>query len=295
MLRYRSVLVCVKSSHWAARNLAYLSPMSRAAQTQHVHLLHAKPEGHDSAKFTPEDLRKLAADNFKGHGNETIVAKVIDRPPLVEILRYALEQEIDLIVVGRRAGDVKDAGHEATLVRRVTRTATCSVLVLPENTEPGIQRILVPARDSDCSANALDVACGIAKAFGAKVRCLNVFHVTSGYKRVGTTLEEHTALLRKGAEKECRRLLDRVDGRGVDVETRCVPDQDGQPVPIISANFATEGADLLVIGSRGRTGAAGVLLGHVTEQLIRESAIPVLAVKRKGECIGVLRALLELA
>ena len=47
-----------------------------------------------------------------------------------------------------------------------------------------------------------------------------------------------------------------------------------------------------MIGARGRTGAAGVLLGTVTEQLIRKSPSPVLAVKKKGECLGVLRALL---
>ena len=51
----------------------------------------------------------------------------------------------------------------------------------------------------------------------------------------------------------------------------------------------------VVIGARGRTGAAGVLLGTVTEHLILKSPSPVLAVKKKGECIGVLRALLVIA
>jgi nucleotide-binding universal stress UspA family protein len=51
---------------------------------------------------------------------------------------------------------------------------------------------------------------------------------------------------------------------------------------------------LIVIGARGRTGAAGILLGTVTEQLIRVSPVPVLAIKNKGECIGVLRALQQL-
>lgn len=41
--------------------------------------------------------------------------------------------------------------------------------------------------------------------------------------------------------------------------------------------------------------AAGILLGKVTERLIRQSAVPLLAVKKKGECIGVLEALLTLA
>lgn len=295
MRRYRSILVCVKSSDQAARNLAHLGPVSRAAQTQRVHVLHARPENQDAAQLTLEDLQQLVAEHFKGHGNEAIVAKVIDRAPLIGILRYALDQEIDLIVAGRRAGGGKDAGYETALVRRVARKATCSVLVLPVSAEPGIQRILVPVRDSECSANALDAACGIAAAVGAQVCCLNVFQVTSGYERVGSTLEEHTAALRHSAEKECQRLLERVDTLGVNVEAQCVADLKYRPVPIIMDSAEREGADLLVIGSRGRTGAAGVLLGRVTEQLIRKSAVPVLAAKKKGECIGILRALLELA
>jgi len=285
----------VKSPDQAARNLAYIGPVSQAAQTQHVHLLHARPEDQDATRLTLEDLRKLAAEHFDGHGSGAIVAKVVDRPPLIEILRYALDQQIDLIVMGRRAVSEKNRGYETALVRRVTRKATCSVLVLPKNTEPGVRRILVPVRDSECSATALDAACEMAAAFGARVRCLNVFRVTSEYERVGSTLEEHTALLRQSAEKECARLLERVDTQGVDVDARCVADRKHRPVPIILDRSEREGADLLVIGSRGRTGAAGVLLGRVTEQLIRKSTVPVLAAKTKGECIGILRALLELA
>jgi nucleotide-binding universal stress UspA family protein len=260
-----------------------------------VHLLHVKPENQDAIPLTPEDLHRLAAEHFDGHGKEAIIASVVDGPPLIEILRYALDQDIDLIVMGRRAAGGKDKGYETALIRRVTRKATCSVLVLPKNAEPGVQQILVPVRDSECSANALDAACGFAAAFGAKVRCLNVFRVTSGYERVGSTLEEHTALLRGWAEKECKRLFERAEMKGVEVDAHCVADLKHRPVPIITEQAETEHADLVVIGSRGRTGAAGVLLGRVTEQLIRESAVPVLAVKKKGECIGILRALLELA
>lgn len=36
-------------------------------------------------------------------------------------------------------------------------------------------------------------------------------------------------------------------------------------------------------------------MGSVREQLIQSSSVPVLAVKRKGECLGILRALLTLA
>jgi nucleotide-binding universal stress UspA family protein len=206
-----------------------------------------------------------------------------------------MDKDIDLIILGRKAGDGEDVIHEATLPRRITRKATCSVLTLPATAEPRANRILVPVRDSECSANALETACGIAAAVGAAVRAINVFQVTAGYERVGTTLEEHTELLRQGAEKECERLLSRVDNHGIKVEHLCIPDLHNQPVPIILEQYHKQSADLLVIGARGRTGAAGVLLGHVTESLIQKSTIPVLAIKKKGECIGVLRALLEFA
>jgi nucleotide-binding universal stress UspA family protein len=51
---------------------------------------------------------------------------------------------------------------------------------------------------------------------------------------------------------------------------------------------------LLVIGARGRRAGAGVMLGSVTEHLIRTTTIPLLAVKRKGTGMSLLEALLKL-
>jgi nucleotide-binding universal stress UspA family protein len=48
--------------------------------------------------------------------------------------------------------------------------------------------------------------------------------------------------------------------------------------------------DLIVVGSKGKTAAAAVLLGSVTENLIRMTNTPLLAVKRKGETMNLLKA-----
>ena len=127
---------------------------------------------------------------------------------------------------------------------------------------------------------------------GATVTALNVYAVHTGYSRTGKTLEEHQALLEAAAVRECAKLVKRTDTHGVYVECKCVPDLHGKPVPIILEALGSGSGRAVVIGARGRTGAAGVLLGTVTEQLIRLSPTPVLAVKKKGECLGVLRALL---
>jgi hypothetical protein len=49
---------------------------------------------------------------------------------------------------------------------------------------------------------------------------------------------------------------------------------------------------LIVIGAKGRSLAALVLLGSVTEKLIETTHVPILAVKKKGSGMGFLEALL---
>lgn len=48
--------------------------------------------------------------------------------------------------------------------------------------------------------------------------------------------------------------------------------------PGIVAEAKTRGADVIVIGSHGRTGVAHLLMGSVAESVLRESSIPVLVV-----------------
>jgi len=300
MNHFERILIGIDQPQRDARMLRYLGAVDRAVGTKEIHLLHVRPEpppedATAETAITPESLASLAAEHLHGSAQERITAQIVTGAPLVEILRYALEKAIDLIVVGRWRGPEERPPRPAILPERLTRKATCSVLVLPEDARPAAAKILVPVRDSECSANAVTMACRIAAATGGTVCCLNVFHVGTGYLNVGMTLEEHTEHMRHLAEHECERLLQQVEAGGARIVTRCVPDLYGMPVPIILDEIGRELADLVVIGARGRTGAAGVLLGKVTEQLIHESQVPVLAVKKKGECIGVLRALLSLA
>ena len=310
MKRYERILVCVDRTENAARMLAYVQAIARLASPKEIHLLYvadAGPRNADDAlapsppatEITPETLRALAAEHFDERQRDTCQCAVIHGAPLIEILRFAHEKDVNLIVIGRHCGSAvethDEADDEAPLARRITRKATCSVLVLPDEFQIKADTILVPVRNSDCSAGALDVACGIAAATKAEVIALNVFQVHAGYSRVGTNLEEHQALLETAAQHECEKLLKRTDTRTVKVRCECAADLQHQPVPVILQAIEKVSADLVVIGARGRTGAAGVLLGTVTEQLIRESPLPVLAVKKKGECLGILRALLTLA
>ena len=302
MRRYKHILVCVDQSDHDAPTLAYAGGRSRVAESTEVHFLHvlddtvrAAADASAPPEMTREMLQTLVAEHFKGHGREQLTYEVVRGSSLIEALRYTHENDIDLIILGRLHGRRGEAGDTALLARRITRKSTCSVLVLPEEYRFQADALLVPVRDSECSAGALEVACGIAAVTGATVTALNIYRVGAGYGRTGKTLDEHQALLEAAAERECARLLERTDTHGVAVECRCVPDLHSDPVPIILDLLGDGLGKAVVIGARGRTGAAGVLLGTITEQLIRRSPSPVVAVKKKGECLGLLRALLVIA
>jgi len=57
----------------------------------------------------------------------------------------------------------------------------------------------------------------------------------------------------------------------------------GVPADVIVAEAEAEQADLVVVGTQGRTGLSHLLLGSVAEAVIRKAPCPVLAVKVRGD------------
>ncbi len=303
MKRFKKVLVCLDGSPHDVPMVVNTGGRSRVAESEEMHFLHIIDDqanaGMDSSdsppEITAESLRSFVKEHFKGHGREAIQCDAVRGSRLLEVLRYAHDKDIDLVILSRYYGQRSEQDDETTLPRRITRKATCSVLVLPKQFTQQADELIVPVRDSECSAQALEVAAGIAEVSGARLTALNVFHVSSGYSRVGTTREEHTALLQASAQRECERLLKRSNTHGVKVDCNNMPDVGNDPVTVILDVLGDGVGKGVVIGARGRTGAAGVLLGNVTEQLIRQSPSPVLAVKKKGEHMGIVQALLLIA
>jgi nucleotide-binding universal stress UspA family protein len=109
------------------------------------------------------------------------------------------------------------------------------------------------------------------------------------------SLDDQIEKYRKLAEEESQSLLDKIFTEGIPVRIECSPNIYDRAMEVILDAIEKEGADLVAIGARGRTGAAGVLLGTTTEKLIRLTPIPLIAVKKKGEVFGVLDAIMTIA
>lgn len=135
------------------------------------------------------------------------------------------------------------------------------------------KRILIATDFSDASRNALRYAAAIARHHAAR---LYIAHVVSsvGFKMVGPDAEVAAAELAVRDLKELWAKLGGVDdSRGVEL-TLIV--RRGEVCNELEELIHKELIDLVVVGTRGRTGVSKVMLGSVAENIFRKVSCPVL-------------------
>jgi nucleotide-binding universal stress UspA family protein len=143
--------------------------------------------------------------------------------------------------------------------------------------------ILVPHDFSSCANHAAALARDVAKVHGARLILLHVAELPPMLGPGATVVPDEGgapinvkdyALRSSGAHLED--LGKRLRAEGVVVTGVATT---GNAASEIAECAKREGADLIVMGTHGRTGLAHVVLGSVTEKVVRHSTVPVLTVR----------------
>ena len=136
-----------------------------------------------------------------------------------------------------------------------------------------LQRILAPIDFSACSDEALAFAAGLAAATGAALTVLHVYEPPGDVAPpglIGGGWDEAPArALLDEKVAEARRTVERTHGRFF----------TGEPSRAILSSLASEPADLIVMGTHGRTGLAHLFVGSVAEKVMRRAPCPVVTVR----------------
>ena len=148
-----------------------------------------------------------------------------------------------------------------------------------------IKTILAPTDLSDLSAKGVDYACSLASDLGAQVIVINVVKVEELISLVREMKDAPSPRWDNGLEERLiqqhRRLLDEfakqhLSGLTPDINIRKEV-KLGEPYKTI-VDRAQEGkVDLIVMSTHGRSGLPRMMLGSVTEKVLRSSSCPVLA------------------
>jgi nucleotide-binding universal stress UspA family protein len=149
-----------------------------------------------------------------------------------------------------------------------------------------IKKILTPTDLSSFSANGVRYACNLAKALGAEVIVAHAVstsefttHATSlkitssgaeSNDLLGKLVEHHKQPLRKFMEEQLVSV-------GADLNVQPIVEMGDAHTLIV--NWARDkGVDLIVMSTHGRSGLPRMLLGSVTEKVLRSASCPVLAI-----------------
>lgn len=143
--------------------------------------------------------------------------------------------------------------------------------------------ILVPHDFSSCANHAAALARDLAQSHGAKLVLLHVAELPPGWDPdamiaatptdVPLPAREVTAA---GARGHMEDLAGRLRKEGIEVTTLV---RTGDVVEEILAAVQREGADLIVMGTHGRSGIAHMIVGSVAEKIVRQAPVPVLTLR----------------
>jgi nucleotide-binding universal stress UspA family protein len=143
------------------------------------------------------------------------------------------------------------------------------------------QRILVPIDGSPTSEHALQEAIKLADG-KSRLRLIYVIEATYPLDAVAYTLIDHAALqeaIRKTGERALAKAAEKVQRSGMTAETELLDVPAERVSAVIGSDALNWKADLIVIGTHGRSGLNRLLLGSVAEEVVRGTSLPVLLVR----------------
>lgn len=143
-----------------------------------------------------------------------------------------------------------------------------------------VRRILAPTDFSADAERAVQWAVRLGALLKAEVTALFVLDLSLG--AVAGLPPEVASMAATGAlldriRREATEEMSRLSRRYPQVKTLI---REGSPRPTILQTADRLGADLIVMGTRGRTGLAHIVFGSVAEHVVRHARMPVLTVRK---------------
>ncbi len=253
----------------------------KGPRSEHYEWLKVAEE--DYAAKLAETADELAAQglNFRG--------EILKGEPHKEIVRFARDENANLIVLGKRGLGLIDRMLVGSTTLRVLREASIPVLAVrerDEQTQVNIRNILVPIDIDEKVDSAVDYAIDLAERIDANISVMYVFKLSiydySDYgihsSVIELLLEDSSVELEKRIEGiKARRRIGKRGVKKLEIGTEMIKRLN--PSVAIVDYASNRKVDLIVINTHGRKGVKRFMLGSVTEKVVQESPCAVLILK----------------
>jgi nucleotide-binding universal stress UspA family protein len=296
----RTVVAATDFSETAGAALDWAAEVARAhgARIELVHALTLPAPPSDlvtpATDFQEEVERgarerlERAAQELRAGGVE-VGSHLATGLPSQVILAHAEQLAADLLVLGTRGlTGLRHLLLGSTSQRVVQRSSVPVLTVHPEDAgrHRPLSTVLLPTDFSEDAGRAARAALrllgtGGAIGGGARVVLLHVFNLPIEYTAYGPIPTSFHYLRDTGAEAEVRleQEAEALRREGLLVETAV---REGDPAELIVREARERGADLVAMGTHGRSGLAYLLLGSTAERVIQHASCPVMTLRRSG-------------
>lgn len=295
MRRFHRIGVFLVGSPSDEAALQYAGSFAEVAKTERIDVVYLEGGGDetDPGLLEAGTNRDQLAERIQRLFPESVRGRTeLDVKPgkgVAEILRTARDDDLDLVIKGRRL-----PSHQlgiGTAFTKLARKSPCSTLIVPRYAPPKFGKLLVPLDLSRHSERTFETALAIARASSDPdpiVVAHSVVKLSYGYSKLGLSRHEAATERERLQREKLEEFVGRFDASGVTVETEVVAAED--IAEAVHHYAAARNFDMIAVGSHGNTPAASIL-GGTAEQILIDSPKPTLVVKEKGETISLLNAL----
>lgn len=268
--RLDRILVATDGSEYSAGAIRTGVALAKSRNAQLIGLSIAlyNPEYSTLVPNLAEEAEKRAREALQsflteaGKDAKTVTREAGD--PYQGIVDGAKEYRADVIVIGRRGKRGLARMRVGDTTVKVIGHTESAVLVCPRAARLWEKHVLAATDGSHHGEAAVGAAGHLAKQAGLPVTVVSV--VTTS----------HSAARRQEAEQTVATAVQRLKDIGVAAEGKT---PEGRPDEAIVKAAEAVGADLIVVGSHGRTGLKHILLGSTVERVLDQTRCAVLVVK----------------
>jgi nucleotide-binding universal stress UspA family protein len=198
--------------------------------------------------------------------------------PFVELIIARRAWSADLLVVGNTHG--QGAHFLGSTSERVVRKAMVPVMVAKKVLSANAQTFLVPTDFSACAKKAAAEALVLGESFAGRVVFLHVVDLYPSYAFTYTDDIAVPLVLPPPSPEEMEgEWEDFLSGLPLGKVAWEKNTQEGEPATEILQQAESKHADMIVIGTHGRTGLGYMLMGSVVEKVVRTASCPVLTIR----------------
>jgi nucleotide-binding universal stress UspA family protein len=212
-----------------------------------------------------------------------VKATLLEGPPAETLADYVDKRHADLVVMTTHGrGGLTRIWLGSVASDLVRRSSAPVMLTRPYEAAPRMRvappfsRVLVPLDGAPSSEEALDHATAVAGDSEAEYVLLHVIApILYMSDPVAAVQPQQTeAELRSWAESYLEEAAARIRARGLAVETRIL--RHAHPARAILECVVAVGADLIAMETHGRRGLSRLVMGSVTDKIVRGAPVPVL-------------------